>query len=131
MFKSKCPVCESQLQISSYQCPECGTGVSGSFPPRTFDVLGEAEEDFVITFLVCSGNIKQVEKRLGISYPTVKSRLRRIVELLGAQVEVLETEVRIEGDEEVLNELSSGKIDAQEAIRRLRNEQSGRDSNEE
>ncbi len=125
MFKTECPVCENQLQISSYQCPECGTGVNGNFPPRTFDILGEAEEDFVITFLVCGGSIKQVEKRLGISYPTVKSRLRRIVELLGAQVDVMETELRSKSDEKVLRELSSGKIDAQEAIRRLRNDQMG------
>jgi hypothetical protein len=127
MFNSKCPVCESQLQISAYQCPDCGTGVNGSFPPRTFDVLGEVEEDFVITFLVCGGSIKQVEKRLGISYPTVKSRLRRIVELLGAQVDVLETEIRVADNEEVLSELSSGSIDVEEAVRRLRNEQSGRE----
>jgi hypothetical protein len=49
------------------------------------------------------------------------------VELLGAQVDVLETEIRVADNEEVLSELSSGSIDVEEAVRRLRNEQSGRE----
>ena len=130
MFNGKCPVCESRLVISSFKCEACGTEVSGSFPPRVFEILGEEEEDFVITFLVCSGNIKQMEKRLGISYPTVKSRLRRIVEKLGQEVEIEETTIKV-NENRILTELRSGAIDAQAAILRLRGEQEKGDNHGE
>ncbi len=122
MFSGRCPVCDSRLIISSYTCEACDTTVSGRFPPGAFNVLGEEEVDFVITFLVCGGNIKQVEKRLGISYPTVKSRLQRVVSQLGQEVEVEETTVTGE-ENKVLAQLRTGEIDAQEALRRLRGEQ--------
>ncbi|MCD4760287.1 DUF2089 domain-containing protein [bacterium] len=130
MFNGKCPVCESRLVISSFKCESCDTEVSGRFPPRAFEVLGEEEEDFVITFLVCSGNIKQMEKRLGISYPTVKSRLRRIVEKLGQEVEIEETTIKVD-ENRILTELKSGAIDVQAAIRRLRGEQEKGDNHGE
>ncbi|MBL7034028.1 MAG: DUF2089 domain-containing protein [Candidatus Delongbacteria bacterium] len=130
MFNGKCPVCDSRMVISSYACSACGSGVTGSFPPRVFDVLGEEEEDFVITFLICSGSIKQVEKRLRISYPTVKSRLRRIVEQLGKEVEVEATLPTVD-ENRVLSDLSNGRIDPQEAVRQLRGESTEGDTHGE
>ncbi len=69
---------------------------------------------FVSEFVRCHGSIKYMEKAFGISYPTVKNRLNRIVQ----QLHLVEVEQVSEKDE-VFDLLERGQITVQEATERL------------
>jgi hypothetical protein len=70
---------------------------------------------FIEIFLKNEGNIKLMEKDLGISYPTVKGRLKNIIKILGYQAEGPHSEDRVK----VLKDLSAGVIDIKEAMKIL------------
>jgi hypothetical protein len=70
---------------------------------------------FIEIFLKNEGNIKLMEKDLGVSYPTVKSRLKNIIQTLGYQSKNSDTEDRVK----ILKTLSDGEIDVKEALKNL------------
>ncbi len=88
--------------------------IEGEFELPPLARLSAEDQVFVMAFVRSDGSIKEMEKVFGISYPTVKNRLRRISE----QLEFVETSpppLR----SEVLDELERGEITAAEAIERL------------
>ncbi len=77
---------------------------------------------FVETFLQCEGKIKAVEEKLGISYPTVRSRLRDVIVAMGCDVSPEDEEAAAQTEElrrQVLEDLEAGKISTEDAIARL------------
>ena len=119
----KCPVCQHDLQITKLSCSYCRTQIEGQFEPNEFCGLGPDELHFLKTFIKCRGNIKDVERELGISYPTVKSKLNQLIESLGFHVADPDTESvnedRQKEKQTILMELETGIIDAKEAKERL------------
>lgn len=83
----KCPVCSNALTVTRLQCGNCGTGIDGSFGLGRLQALAPEQVQFVETFIKCKGKIKDVEGELGISYPTVVSRLNDVVRAMGYDVE--------------------------------------------
>lgn len=79
----KCPVCESELKITKMTCDRCGTEISGEFSGCRFCSLSKEMSDYLIVFLKCRGNIKEIEKELGISYPTVRGYTENLLSALG------------------------------------------------
>jgi hypothetical protein len=80
--------------------------------------------DFIVTFVRCEGKINRMEQELGLSYPTIRNRLHEVVRALGFEPgkdEVLE--ISPETRNSVLEDLESGKISADEAMRLLRGEE--------
>ena len=71
----KCPVCGSDTEITKISCNSCGTKIEGQFQLCKFCRLTAEQKTFLDAFIKCRGNIKEVEKELGISYPTVKNKL--------------------------------------------------------
>lgn len=80
---SRCPVCNHELTVARLKCDSCDTVIENSFKLSKFDYLSDEELYFTETFIRCRGNIKEVEKELGISYPTVRSKLDSIIKKLG------------------------------------------------
>lgn len=81
---SKCPMCDGQsFTIEKVRCDECGTRVEGSFKVTKLGSLSQEHQDFIELFVKCRGNIKDVERELGVSYPTVRGRLDRVIHALG------------------------------------------------
>ena len=113
---SQCPVCGNELKVTRLKCGKCDTVIENDFKLSKFDYLSADELHFVETFIKCRGNIKEVEKELRISYPTVRAKLDSIIKNLGYENETKRDEKR----EAVLKLLESGQIDAQEAIERLK-----------
>lgn len=79
---NQCPVCDAPLRITELSCVACDTRLHGTFPPPALARLPRAHQQFVETFLLCRGVIRDVEKTLGISYPTVRARLDAAVAAL-------------------------------------------------
>ena len=119
-----CPVCGSAVHVTGLHCPSCDTSLTGTFDRCKFCRLNEEQQWFVEVFITARGNINEVERILGISYPTVRSRLDGVIEALGYVVQGPrdKDDVVVEPAErrEVLAALDRGEISAEEAIRRLR-----------
>lgn len=119
MVISQCPVCDGALKVVRLQCEKCGTVIENDFTMSKFDYLSPEELHFTETFIRCRGNIKEVEKELGISYPTVRAKLDGVIGRLGYGKGAAQDEETILR-EEVLKALEQGEITAEEAIRRLK-----------
>ena len=55
------------------------------FQPGAFCTLDKEQLAFLTAFLSCRGSPKDMEKALGISYPTIKNRLESLITALGLQ----------------------------------------------
>ena len=117
---AQCPVCGADMVVTKLRCSHCGTELSGEFAPCRFCRLDDRHLRFVETFLRCRGSIKEVERALGVSYPTVKNMLDAALTALGLD-EKPEQRVLREKEErsEILQRLSDGEIDVDTAIEAL------------
>jgi len=70
---------------------------------------------FMLVFLKNRGSIRDIEKELGISYPTVRSRLDTLLENLGFKPAPTNKEV-----EDIIAKLETGEITAEEADKMIR-----------
>jgi hypothetical protein len=102
------------LEIKEYYCPQCQTSVRGRFAVDMFAGLNEMQLDFIKQFLLSQGNIREMEKRLNISYPTVKSRLADIIAVIAPQ------EPPASPISDVLDDLGQGVYSVEEAVRLIR-----------
>ncbi len=80
---STCPVCEGELTISRLHCRSCGTALEGEFGVGRFGRLSKEQMSLLESFLRSRGNLKEMERELGISYPTVRGRVDALVRALG------------------------------------------------
>lgn len=114
---TRCPLCEGAVHVERVACDACGSAVEGRFGLDWPGQLSREQLGFVRVFLTCRGKIKDVEQALGLSYPTVVSRLDEVVGAMGGTREA----PRVAASRlEVLDELANGTIDVAEAERRLK-----------
>ncbi len=112
----KCPICSAQLRVVRLECGSCGTRLEGSFSLGRFHSLAPEQLDFLEAFIRARGNFKDLERELGISYPTVRSRLDAVIRALGYQTEVEpDREAVTERRKEILRELAEGRITPDDA----------------
>lgn len=112
---SKCPCCSGKMEIERLRCTQCAVSIEGSIPIPRLARLSAENREFVELFVRSSGSLKAVAAKLGISYPTVRSRLDRVIGALQAE-EAEEKDAR----NRILDEIEAGSISVDEAIRRLR-----------
>lgn len=119
---SRCPVCDHELTITRLTCNHCQTKLEGNFTTSKFGKLSSDQLEFIEVFVKCRGNIKDVEKELGISYPTVRGRLDGVIQALGYSVEKSESLLIDEKEkrQEILSSLEKGEMTPQEAAKQLK-----------
>jgi hypothetical protein len=124
---AQCPVCGEKMQVTGLRCGSCGTELHGSFAPCRFCTLEEKHLQFVEVFLRCRGSIKEVEKALGVSYPTVKNMLDAALGALGLDEKPELRPARTEEERgEILARLSSGELDVNAALEALQQLKGGK-----
>jgi hypothetical protein len=116
-----CPVCGEGLAVRALQCPACECELRGRFALPRLARLPRELQDVVEVFLRCRGNIKEVERELGISYPTVSKKLDAINLLLASMG------TRDERRGRILRRLEAGELTVSEAVKLLKE---GRPENE-
>ena len=118
---SRCPFCEAELEAVRLHCPSCDTSFEGRFSTSRLTGLSDQQLDFVVTFVRCEGKINRVEQELGVSYPTIRNRLQDVIRTLGYEPKGEDgAERSADRRLAVLDELDSGRITADEAMRALR-----------
>ena len=80
---STCPVCSGELAVTRLHCRSCGTTLEGEFSVGRFGRLTKEQLALLESFLRSRGNLRDMERELGISYPTVRSRVEALVRALG------------------------------------------------
>jgi hypothetical protein len=78
-----CPVCARELAVTRLRCGECGTTIEGEFSVGRFGRLTREQLQVLESFLRSRGNLRDMERELGISYPTVRARVEAVVRALG------------------------------------------------
>ncbi len=108
-----CPVCGSGLRVTRLRCPSCNTVIEGDFQTERLLSLNAQQRSFVLSFLRNRGNIREMEKELGISYPTVRSRLDDIIQAIdGASATKTPPLTR----KQILEMLAKGEITQEDAM---------------
>jgi hypothetical protein len=116
-----CPVCASDLHVVRLECATCGTAVVGRYRASPFSRLSQEQLGFLEAFLRARGNIKRVERELGISYPTVRNRLYALLAALGISPASDEDDDAIQRRRrDVLDQLEAGRLTPDEAATKLR-----------
>lgn len=123
-FLQECPVCGGSLMVKVLQCPSCHTRIEGDFEPPKSRLLYLPKKDleFIELFIRVRGNIKEMEKALGVSYPTVRGMLEGIIEKMGYPVS---KSVDIKKRAEIIDRLERGEINAAEAAEMLKSRETG------
>jgi hypothetical protein len=117
----RCPACGADMDVTQLSCQACDTVVQGTFAPCRFCRLTPESLDFLSTFVRNRGNLKEMERELGQSYPTLRHRLNGVLRELGFEVrggEEPETDP-VEQRRQVLARLERGELTADEADQAL------------
>lgn len=117
---SRCPVCGRELIAVRLKCENCDTVIENSFRLSRFDYLSDEDLAFVETFLRCRGSMKDVQGALGLSYPTVRSKLDTVLKRMGLYEAGEEERARSARKEEILKALEAGEITPEQAIEQLK-----------
>ncbi|WP_204071440.1 DUF2089 domain-containing protein [Planotetraspora phitsanulokensis] len=91
-----------------------GVAIEGEFELPQLAQLNVEDQVFVTAFVRCHGSIKEMERIFGVSYPTIKSRLNRIMQML----DFVETDPA-PSRADVIDRLRRGEITAQQALSEL------------
>jgi hypothetical protein len=131
---STCPVCESQLHVTRLHCNTCGTTIEGEFNVGRFAHLGRDQMLLLEGFLRSRGNLRELERELNVSYPTIRGRVESLLRALGltdgaplppsapAAESAPSTSVDASTRRSVLERLARKEITADEAAAALRGE---------
>lgn len=111
----QCPICSGPVEITEVSCNSCKSTIKGHFKPCKFCTLSQENKDFAEIFIKNRGSIKEIERELGVSYPTVKGKLDLLVAALGYKNQGTTTPDK----KEILERLYRGELTSEEAIKLL------------
>ena len=123
IIPSECPVCHDDLIVTRLVCQSCGTQIRGHFELDRLSLLLPEQRHFVEVFLLCEGKLNCVQEELGISYPTVRSRLDELITALSQPdssdmflpMDTKDSE-KSENRQDILDRLASGELTADQAL---------------
>src|SRR5256886_15740574 len=111
-----CPVCGDRLALTRLSCRSCGTELSGEFESCEFCSLRPEEREVLRVFLASRGNMKELERHLGVSYPTARARFDTLLARLGLAPE---RPAPSGARADLLEQLAKGEIDVDQAMSKL------------
>lgn len=133
-----CPTCGGPLTITEVRCQRCATEVRSQYQPCPFCRLSPEQMNFILLFIQNRGNQTDLEKALGVSYPTIRGKLDEIIRLVTASPAAVAplspTPPTPAADRrrEILSQIAGGKMGAMEGLAALREAKGqGRDRDKE
>ena len=122
---SRDPISGESLHVTELHSIESGITIRGRFELPRYSFLDAEQAHFLEIFLRCRGILSSVEKELGVSYPTVRTKLDQLLASLDL-VPIREAGRNNRNGQpdqdrqEVLDRLERGEISADEAKDKLR-----------
>lgn len=109
-----CSYCGSGMRISELTCGDCGLTHGGDFyTPRLYRISTD-EQQFIELFVLASGSLKQMAQILGVSYPTVRNRLDKLIKVLKE-----EKQKDDKRKQKILEDIEAGRISAKQGMRMI------------
>ncbi len=81
-----CPYCNEPMVVSRMHCGGCHVSVDANFPSPRLMSLPSEHQRFIEIFILAGGNLKQLAEQAGVSYPTVRSRLDKVIDALRQEI---------------------------------------------
>jgi hypothetical protein len=113
----QCPACGGEMIVTQQSCTRCETVVLGRFKPDIFSRLSAESLNFIIVFVKNRGNIKEMERELGLSYWTIRNRLNEVIAELGFETEAEDAAATQSANQrqEILARLERGELQVEDA----------------
>jgi len=134
-----CPSCQSPMQTKVLGCDPCGVKIEGRFQANEFARLQGEDLHLLRIFIFCEGKIRDMEKALGVSYPTIKARIAALKETLelgtdnaadektqGTNLQDTGTsESAITGEQvmDILKKIEDGSLKVNEAVEKIKKDE--------
>jgi hypothetical protein len=110
-----CPYCGQQLTVTQMSCGHCNVDIRAEFPMSRLGGLPVEHQRFIEMFVLAGGNLKEIAEQVGVSYPTIRSRLDKVIEALRAEIGKTR---RVQGN--ILDAVEPGKTNAEEAAKLIK-----------
>jgi hypothetical protein len=81
-----CPYCGSGMVVTQMTCEHCQVSVQAVFPMARLGSLPIEHQRFIEMFVLAGGNLKEIAEHAGVSYPTIRSRLDKVIEALRGEI---------------------------------------------
>lgn len=129
-----CPTCGGAFAVTELTCTVCDTVVRSRYSPCPFCSLSPEDLAFLLVFVKNRGNVKEMERELGVSYWTIRGRLNEVISAMGFEAPeddtdeppadkgrrpAREAESPAAARQAILDQLKNGEISAEEAAGRL------------
>ena len=110
-----CPYCGSPMVVTRMGCGHCNVAVEAQFPMSRLGSLPVEHQKFIEMFVLAGGNLKEIAEQVTVSYPTIRSRLDKVIEALRAEIGKTR---RVQGN--ILDAVDPGKKNAQDAAKLIK-----------
>lgn len=110
-----CPYCEGPMRVTTMRCDGCAVEVASGFPMFRVGNLPAEHQRFIEMFVLAGGNLKTMADQTGVSYPTVRNRLDKVIAAL--RDEIGKTQ-KVKGT--ILDAVDRGEMDADEAAKLIK-----------
>jgi hypothetical protein len=117
------------LEIQELHCQECDTTIRGRWSLGVFDRLTADQQTFLRLFVRSRGNLSEVERSLGVSYPTVRAKLEEVIEALQDEPAPAPATPRQESRDDVLQAIAAGRLSVEDGLARIRALETGKERN--
>lgn len=126
---SHCPTCQSTLTTTELSCRTCGTTIQGEWASNPFAQLSPDQQAFLVLFVRSRGNLSEVERALGVSYPTVRGKLEEVIQVFSGDEAAAVADVSSAGGgrRDLLERVARGEISTADAVAELRRQQQTED----
>jgi len=111
----QCPSCGGELAVTRLDCTACGTAISGRYSPCPFCRLSPENTRLLTAFVKARGNIREMERELGISYWTIRRLIDELTTELGFETRPAKQEETAVQVNEILEQVDRGELSAAEA----------------
>ena len=109
----QCPNCHSPLKVKKKECIHCGLQLEAEFDENPISLLTREEQDFILSFILSGGNLKALGDKIGLTYPTLRLRLDKIISRLESMQQVVSAE-------QILDKIDKGELKPEEGIQLLK-----------
>ncbi len=115
LINQDCPYCGAGMVVSRMTCGHCNVSIDAPFPMSRLGSLPVEHQRFIEMFVLSGGNLKEIAEQVGVSYPTIRSRLDKVIDVLRGEISKTR---RVQGN--LLDAIGPGKTNAESAAKLIK-----------